>query len=292
MSVVAEPGWGAAAAVRHHYDVGNAFFALWLDPGLTYSCASPAGPDDTLAAAQQRKIDRHLDAIDAGACRRVLDVGCGWGAALDGAVARGAGAAVGLTLAREQAAHIRATAGPGVAVRVEDWTDHDPRERYDGIVAIGAFEHFARPEDDDARRVARYRDFFARCRDWLHPGGVLSLQTIAYGTMARAEASPFIQQEIFPAADLPSMTDLAVASEGILEIRSLTNDRLDYAWTCERWAANLRSRRDEAVALVGAEVTTRYERYLRLSALGFRMGRIGLLRAVLAPVGPAWTGHR
>lgn len=293
MTATAGTAWTAAAAVRHHYDVGNAFFRLWLDPGLTYSCAMPAGPDDTLAAAQARKIAHHLDAIDAGHCARVLDVGCGWGGVLDAALERRAGEAVGLTLAREQASHVRATARPGVTVRVEDWTEHEPDAGgYDGIVSVGALEHFARPEDDDASRVERYRHFFTRCRDWLRPGGVLSLQTIAYGTMRRADASAFIQQEIFPAADLPSLVDLATAADGILEVRSLRNDRLDYAWTCERWAANLRANRAEAIALVGPETTARYERYLRLSALGFRMGQIGLLRLVLAPTGSAWTGRR
>ncbi|WP_018331321.1 SAM-dependent methyltransferase [Actinomycetospora chiangmaiensis] len=279
-----------AAAVRHHYDVGNDFYRLWLDPGLTYSCALPEGPDDGLAAAQARKVALHLDAV--GPCPRLLDVGCGWGGMLDAAVRRGTTTAVGLTLAQEQAAHVRATARPGVEVRVEDWTDHVPDAPYDGIVSVGALEHFARPEDDDGRRVGRYRDFLARCRDWLAPGGVLSLQTIAYGSMDRADASAFIQQEIFPAADLPSLLDLAAAADGLMEIRRLRDDPLDYAWTCERWAANLRARRAEAVALVGEEVTARYERYLRQSALGFRMGRIGLLRLVLAPRGRAWTGTR
>jgi cyclopropane-fatty-acyl-phospholipid synthase len=280
----------AAAAVRHHYDVGNDFYRLWLDPGLTYSCALPEGPDDGLAAAQARKVALHLDAV--GPCRRLLDVGCGWGGVLDAALARGTRTAVGLTLAEEQAAHVRTTGRPGVEVRVENWTDHEPDAPYDGIVSVGALEHFARPEDDDERRVGRYRDFLARCRDWLVPGGVLSLQTIAYGSMDRSEASAFIQQEIFPAADLPSLVDLARAADGLMEIRTLRDDRAHYAWTCERWLANLRAHRDEAVALVGEEVTARYERYLLQSALGFRMGRIGLLRLVLAPRRRAWGAVR
>lgn len=288
-SQTAPSDWTSAAAVQHHYDIGNDFYRLWLDRGMTYSCACPAGAEDTLEAAQQRKIDRHLDAVSAQRCRRLLDVGCGWGAVLCDAVARGAGEAVGLTLAYEQAAHVEALAVPGVSVRVENWTDHVPTGLYDGIVSVGAFEHFARPEDDDAGRIGRYREFFTRCRDWLAPGGVLSLQTIAYGMMDRAKASTFIQQEIFPAADLPSLTDIATAAEGVLEIRTLTNDRLDYAWTLEQWAANLRAHRAEAVELVGEEVAGRYERYLRLFALGFRMGRTGLLRLVLAPVDSPWA---
>jgi cyclopropane-fatty-acyl-phospholipid synthase len=66
-------------------------------------------------------------------------------------------------------------------------------------------------------------------------------------------------------------------------VRSISNGRLDYAWTCEQWARRLRAHRAEAVEIVGADMVARYERYLKLSALGFRMGKIGLLRLVLAP---------
>ena len=74
----------AAAAVRYHYDIGNEFYQLWLDPTLTYSCAMPNRPDDTLEAAQQRKLRYHLDAVRAGASlgHGVLDIGCGWGSLL------------------------------------------------------------------------------------------------------------------------------------------------------------------------------------------------------------------
>ncbi|MBX4420817.1 class I SAM-dependent methyltransferase, partial [Mycobacterium tuberculosis] len=88
-------------------------------------------------------------------------------------------------------------------------------------------------------------------------------------------------REVFPDADLPTLAELTAAAEGLFEVRTLRNDRLDYAWTCEQWARRLRARRAEALALVGPEVTERYERYLKLSALGFRMGKIGLLRIVL-----------
>lgn len=279
----------AAAAVRHHYDVGNDFYALWLDGSRTYSCAIPAGAD-TLEAAQDRKVRHHLDAALATDATSLLDVGCGWGEVLRAATGeRGVARAIGLTLSDEQAAHARAG---GLDVRVEDWRDHDPTARYDGIVSVGAFEHFAHPDDTDSARTALYRDFFTRCRDWLTPGGALSLQTIAYGNMVRSEASSFIQQEIFPAAELPTLAAITAAAEGVLEVRSLRNDRLDYAWTCEQWARRLRARREEAVALVGRDVVARYERYLRLSALGFRMGKIGLLRLVLRPYGGRFGGSR
>jgi len=278
----------AAAAVRHHYDVGNDFYRLWLDGSRTYSCAMPEGADDTLEAAQERKLRFHLDAVRAGQVNCVLDIGCGWGSVLERLASAGVPRAVGLTLSDEQAAFVRSRDLPGVEVRTEDWWHHEPDAPYGGIVSIGAFEHFARPDDPPADKVRRYREFFTRCRAWSSDDAVLSLQTIAYGDMSRADASTFMQQEIFPQADLPTLAEIAAAAEGVYEVRSVRNDRLDYAWTCEQWARRLRARREDAVALVGTAVVARYERYLRLSALGFRMGKLGLLRIVAHPL----TGRR
>ena len=275
----------AAAAVRHHYDVGNDFYALWLDRSLTYSCAMPDGPDDTLEAAQKRKVEFHLDAI--GAARHVLDIGCGWGSVLR-ELSHRATRAVGLTLSDEQAAFVEAQRLPGTEVRTEHWLHHEPDAPYDGIISIGAFEHFAGPGED---KVAVYRDFFIRCRDWSREDGTLSLQTIAYANMSRETASEFMRQDIFPDADLPTLAEITAAADGIFEVISVHNGRFDYAWTCEQWAHRLRSRRAEAVGVAGPEVVARYERYLKLSALGFRMGKICLLRLVLRPYRARFFGR-
>ncbi|WP_236794638.1 cyclopropane-fatty-acyl-phospholipid synthase family protein [Amycolatopsis sp. GM8] len=276
----------AAAAIRHHYDVGNEFFRLWLDESLTYSCAITQGRDDSLDAAQDRKLRYHLDAVRASEVDSVLDIGCGWGSILSRLPGTCRG--VGLTLSVEQAAHVSRTL-PGAEVRVESWTDYEPGTRFGGIISIGAFEHFARPGQSAAEKIQVYRDFFTRCRDWLEPDGALSLQTIAYANMAREDASEFMQQEIFPDADLPTLAEITAAAEGVLEVHSGQNGRLDYAWTCEQWAQRLRARRAEAEALVGAEIVRRYERYLKLSALGFRMGKICLYRLVLRPYASRWS---
>lgn len=274
----------AAAAIRHHYDVGNAFYRLWLDSSLSYSCALRRGADDTLETAQERKIKFHLDAIGADEAESVLDIGCGWGAILGLlSEAHRVHRSVGLTLSDEQADYVRSREYPGVEVRTENWLDYQPEARFDGIVSIGAFEHFARPEDSATEKIRRYREFFARCRDWLNKDGVLSLQTIAYANMSRENASQFMQQEIFPHADLPTLAEITAAVDGIFEVQSVNNGRLDYAWTCEQWARRLRQRRDAAVEIVGPDVVARYERYLKLSSMGFRMGKICLLRLVLQP---------
>jgi cyclopropane-fatty-acyl-phospholipid synthase len=190
---------------------------------------------------------------------------------------------VGLTLSREQADFVGTAGYPGVEVRTESWTQYQPDARFDGIISIGAFEHFARPEDSPSAKIAVYREFFTRCRDWLNDDGVLSLQTIAYANMSPGQASAFIQQEIFPQADLPTLAQIAAAAEGVFELRTIRNDRLDYAWTCEQWAQRLRANRAEALDLVGPEVVARYERYLKMCSIGFRMSKICLYRLVLTP---------
>lgn len=282
----------AADAIRYHYDVGNDFYRLWLDRSLSYSCALYE-PGDSLEQAQDRKLRWHLGIVDADEARSLLDIGCGWGAILERAsLGHHVDRCVGLTLSDEQAHYVRGRALPGVEVRTENWIDYQPQERVDAIVSIGAFEHFARPTDSPADKIATYREFFTRCAGWLTDGGVLSLQTIAYANMSPTVANAFIANDIFPDADLPTLAEIASATEGIFEIVSLRNDRLDYAWTCEQWAARLRAQRPIAAELVGDEVVERYERYLKMSALGFRMGKIGLLRIALRPYGGYFGGRR
>ncbi len=274
----------AASSIRHHYDVGHEFYRLWLDDSMTYSCAMWAGEDDTLRAAQERKLRFHLDAIRAEQATRVLDIGCGWGSILKRvAGCQGVKHSVGLTLSDDQAAVVERAGHPGVEVRTESWMDYAPDTRFDGIISIGAFEHFATLDDSPSERARVYREFFTRCRSWLTDDGALSLQTIAYANMSRADASTFIQQEIFPNAELPTLAEITTAAEGIFEARSIRNDRLDYARTLEAWAHGLRRHRDEAVDLVGRDMVAMYERYLKLSAIGFRMGKLCLLRLVFDP---------
>jgi len=92
--------------------------------------------------------------------------------------------------------------------------------------------------------------------------------------------------------DLPTLAEITTAAEGIFEIQSMHNGRLDYAWTCEQWARRLRAHREEASRLVGPDVVARYERYLKLSAIGFRMGKLCLLRIVLHPFRGSYFGDR
>jgi len=279
---------GSAAAIRHHYDVGNDFYAAWLDPTMTYSCAMWDGlPNDaSLEAAQYRKLQYHAASIGAGRGQRVLDVGCGWGAQMRTLIEDfGVAACVGLTLSEEQAAYVRSLAMPEVTVKVTNWHDYRPETTFDGVVSIGAFEHFAHPHQNRDERRAVYRRFFESCLKWTDGRGRLSLQTIAYGSIEPGQANSFITGDIFPAAELPTLEDIVVASHGLFRIVRLRDDASDYARTCEAWAQRLR--RAEAAGEAGADtgLIDRYYRYLRLSAAGFAMRRILLLRLQLDPVG-------
>jgi cyclopropane-fatty-acyl-phospholipid synthase len=250
---------GTEAAIQHHYDVSNEFYALWLDETLTYSCAM-WGPN-------------------------VLDIGCGWGSLLERAVThQHVETVTGLTLSDAQFQYIANRGGARLQLRKESWIDHQPAQKYDSIVSIGAFEHFASPGDSSDEKIGLYREFFQKCRSWLRPEGAMSLQTITYGTMKPSEAPAFINTHIFPDSELPQLHEIVQAANGLFEITLLRNDRAQYGQTCDLWHQNLRRRRAEAVAMVGEEKVGQYERYLRLSSFGFHSGRIGLSRLALVPV--------
>lgn len=281
---------GSPEGIRKHYDLDTEFWKLVLGPTLTYSSALFTSPDDHLDDAQRRKIEWHLSASGAHKIKSALDVGCGWGSVLRRlSQIPGLERAVGLTLSNTQAEYLYSQQLPNVEVRLENWAAHEPKAPYDSIISIGAFEHFAKPEETQEEKISVYADFFARCRSWLSPSGRMSLQTIAFGNMERNEASDFMNREIFPDSDLPFLRDIVSAVAGKFEIVAFRNDRLHYARTYDRWAMNLRQNRERAVELVGEETVMRNERYFKLTSMGFRMGKQHLLRFALRPIRKSWV---
>ena len=262
-------------AIKSHYDMGNDFFRLVLDPEMIYSCALFEDGDD-LASAQRRKLDHHIDAAGAANATRVLDIGCGWGAMLRRLVDHaGVAHAVGLTLSPSQASWIRETHNPKIEVLEQDWRDHKPDRRYDAIISVGAFEHFVQKGLDPKVKLDAYRAFFAWCDSVLVTGGRLSLQTIAYSE--RHKVLPLLEKT-FPESDLPLEWEPIAAAEGTFSLIAARNDADHYYRTLRMWEQNLLTHYQEAVALVGEERADEFRRYLRLSATGFRMGMVSLMR--------------
>lgn len=280
---------GSAAAIQHHYDVSNQFYRLWLDPSMTYSAGlwPETGLDNDLEQSQLQKIDWHLSAaglkegppLDTQVGHQLLDIGCGWGTVMQTHVGHHlANQAVGLTLSHQQYEHILDFDNSRIEVREESWIKHQPSRPYDGIVSIGAFEHFALPETSSAEKVEVYREFFSRCQQWLKPKGKLSLQTIAYGSLNAKDKNVFTQTEIFPDSELPRPGEIFLASDGLFEIVTYRNDRLHYGKTCDLWLKNLRSQRGLIEEQFGPDLYQKYEKYLKLAVAGFYFGQILLLR--------------
>ena len=262
-------------AIISHYDMGDDFFKLVLDPEMIYSCALFEGAED-LPAAQRNKLDHHIQAAGATGAARVLDIGCGWGAMLRRLVDHaGVKHAVGLTLSPSQAGWIRNRPRPGLEVLEQDWRDHKPSKPYNAIVSIGAFEHFVQKDLSPAKKLAAYREFFAFCDRMLVPGGKISLQTIAYTEPTRVH--PYLEKT-FPESDLPLVWEPIAAAEGRFRLISARDDGDHYFQTLRLWEKNLVAHYAEAVALVGETAAAEFRRYLRLSAFGFKYGIVGLMR--------------
>jgi cyclopropane-fatty-acyl-phospholipid synthase len=277
----------SAQAIAHHYDVGDDFFRLWLDPSMTYTAGLYDRPEDDLATAQAQKIDFLLREAGLTVGGRLLDIGCGWGGALRRAVAtHGAGAAVGLTLSAQQRRYAldrRDQDGAGdqtapIEVLLTHWADHAPEQRYDAIVSVEAIEAFVRPKLRRDEKVAVYRGLFERCRDWLVPGGGFALQMISYGSAPAGSLDSFIAQDIFPESDLPALSEVIEASEGLFSLERQHNDRAGYVRTLRSWLAALKQQRLASRALIGSETVTKFEAYLRMSWFMFENGHCDLHR--------------
>jgi cyclopropane-fatty-acyl-phospholipid synthase len=256
-------------AVRHHYDVGNDFFALFLDRSMTYSCAYFSGGARTLEEAQEAKLELVCRKLDLREGERVLDVGCGWGSFVIHAAARHGVNAVGITLSEQQAqlASVRAREA-GVADRVE-FRVADYREVADGpfdaIASIGMVEHVGE------ERI----DLYAR-RLWqlLRPGGRLLNHGIAkLKDLDTPDEGAFSERFVFPdGVPLPlSRVQQALERAG-LQTRHVEGLPDDYHRTLGCWIESFDAHWDDAVRLAGIERARVWRLYLRAGRQGFETG--------------------
>lgn len=265
--------------VQSHYDLSDDFYRLFLDPTQTYSCAYFERDEMTLEEAQIAKIDLSLGKLGLEPGMTILDIGCGWGATLLRAIETYDVNVIGLTLSRNQQAHVQrlfdqSDRPRSKRVLLEGWERF--REPVDRIVSIGAFEHFGR---------SRYDEFFKMAYQVLPADGVMLLHTIIKPsdadfaerklplTMNKLKFFKFIMDEIFPGGELPKVEDVekhsAKAGFGLARVQPL---RLHYARTLEAWAAALQAHKDEAIAIQSREVYDRYMRYLTGCAELFHEG--------------------
>jgi cyclopropane-fatty-acyl-phospholipid synthase len=258
-----------AAAVRYHYDVGNEFFALFLDESMTYSCAIFSRGAKTLAEAQLAKLDMVAGKLGLQPGMRVLDVGCGWGS-FSMHAARNYGVTVtAVTLSEAQAALARervAQAGLSdrVEIRVADYRTL-PRSSFDAISSIGMSEHVGE------RQIDRYAQTLFGL---LAPGGVLLNHAIAALDPADEPLEDeFSMRYVFPDGEpLPlSRVQLALERAGF-HSEHIEGFREDYAITLRHWTERLDEHVERAQELAGIERTRVWRLYLRAARHGFDSG--------------------
>lgn len=283
-SVLSKYRGASPEAIQAHYDLSNSFYELWLDSTLSYSCAmwKEGESSNDLARAQIRKLDYFIQQSKLNKSSRILEVGCGWGALLNRLKqVLQTEHLTGLTLSQAQLNYIRTSTQSESDIRLENWFDHLPKEPYDAIISIEAFEAFAKPGLSQKEKIDAYRHFFKRCHQWLVPRGYLVLQTISYGNMLQSDIKPLITNNIFPESDLPRLSEITAAIDPLFEVVTIHNNRQDYVRTLKAWLKRLKENRLEAIDIVGEERVVHYENYLKHSMLGFASGAQNLLRITL-----------
>lgn len=263
---------GSKRNIAAHYDLGNEFYALWLDPGMTYSSALYRSRATTLDAAQDEKYRVVLDQIALKAGDKVLEIGCGWGGLAERAIARGAHV-TGLTLSAEQLSYARARLDKNGQSANADLRFQDYRD------TSGTYDAIASVEMIEAVGEAHWPDYFATLAKCLKPGGSAAIQAITiderfFETYRRH--TDFIQRYIFPGGMLPTVTRMSEeAARAGLTFETVERFGQSYAYTLDAWRQSFRARWPEIQALGFDERFRRmWDYYLSYCEVGFENGDV------------------
>ena len=267
-----------AEAIRHHYDVSNAFYEWVLGPSMTYTCAVYPNADATLEEAQENKYRLVFEKLRLQPGDRLLDVGCGWGGMVRYAAHRGV-RTIGATLSAEQADWAcRAIEAEGLSelaeVRHSDY--RDIRESaFDAVSSIGLTEHVG---------VTNYPVYFEFLKSKLRTGGLLLNHCITrQDNRAGFTAGSFIDRYVFPDGELTGSGRIITEIQNVgLEVLHEENIRHHYELTLRDWGRNLVAHWDEAVAEVGMATAKVWGLYMAGSRLGFEHSAIQLHQVVAA----------
>ncbi len=276
-----------AKQIEFHYDLSDEFYALWLDPRRVYSCAYYRKPDMALAQAQEAKLDLICRKLRLREGERFLDVGAGWGGLLLWAAENYGVDATGITLSRNQHAHVnRLIEAKGLSGRVRmellDYRKLEENQPYDKIASVGMFEHVGR---------AQLPGYFSKLRRLIKPGGLILNHGITaagvYNSELGSGMGEFIERYIFPGGELTHISSvLEAVTAGGLESCDVENLRPHYARTLWAWSDELENRLDEAAAILSGEQGARslraYRLYLAGCAMAFQHGWIALHQVLVS----------
>jgi cyclopropane-fatty-acyl-phospholipid synthase len=273
-----------AAAVAHHYNVGNDFYRLLLGETMAYSCAFWANPGMDLGAAQEAKFELVCQKLGLRPGMRLLDIGCGWGGMAMHAARHHGVRVVGITIASEQA-HLaaRRVAAAGmegaVTIRLQDYRDVADGP-FDAVSSIGMFEHVG---------VEQQRAYFKGIHGLLVPEGRLLNHAISSpdSSGGKVGARSFMGRYVFPDGELHEVGHTVTAMQDLgLEVRDVESLREHYARTLRAWVANLEASWDAAVRLAGPGRARVWRLYLAASAVNFEAGRTSIHQVLGVKPGP------
>jgi len=256
------------------YDVSNEFFRLWLDERMHYTCAVFERADETLEQAQQNKVRVLHDFAEVNPDKLVLDIGCGWGANLEYLASRGVKRAHGITLSTAQAEEVMSRKLPGIDVKICDYKDYEPEEKYDALISIEMIDHLCSPaQANQGMAIEIYREYFRKCASWVKPGSYFGFQAILRNRAPRLRQDiadmKFTADVIFPGGLNPRLEELVAAVNPYWEIVELKTRRTDYGKTTGEWLRRMRMHEKDIRARWGDQVFDDYDRYLSTCVRGF-----------------------
>lgn len=266
---------GSRENIHRHYDLGNAFYRLWLDEHMVYTCAYYARPDFTLEQAQVAKLDHVCRKLRLRPGQRVAEAGCGWGAlALHMASAYGVRVRA-FNISTEQVRFARARARAlGLEDQVE-FVEADYREidgQYDVFVSVGMLEHVG---------VENYRGLGAVISRCLRPGGRGLVHSI--GRNHPEINNPWIERYIFPGSRPPALSEMSALFEPFgLSVLDIENLRLHYALTCREWLRRFERVTDQVQSMYDESFVRAWRLYLNGSVAAFETGTLQLFQVVFA----------
>ncbi len=261
-----------------HYELGLDLFERMLDERMIYSCGYWREAND-LDAAQEAKLDLICRKLGVGEGTTVLDLGCGWGGFARYAAETYGARVTGVTLSSEQAAVAKARcAGLPVEIRVEDY--RDVRGRFDAVVSIGMIEHVG---------ARSYRTYMESTDRVMAPQGVSLVHTIS-GNRSTQHVDPWIRRSIFPGANLPSLTQISRAVEGLFVIEDVHNFGPDYDRTLMAWHQRFEASWPELRTRYPERFRRMWRFYLLACAAAFRARSTQLYQVLLTRPGTRQPG--
>ncbi len=263
------------AAISHHYDVSNAFYKLFLDERMVYSCAYFHASDDSLEQAQAQKLDHICRKLRLEPGERLLDIGCGWGALVIWAAKHYGVRAHGITLSHQQLAEARErVAAEGLDKRItlelRDYRQLEGHGVYDKVSSVGMFEHVG---------LANLPQYHATVHRVLKPNGLFLNHGITHEEKGweRTVDTEFINRYVFPDGELDRVSAIqAGMEEAGFEIQDVENLRQHYAKTLRHWVSRLESRHEIALEHVSEATFRVWRLYMAASAVEFESGGTGI----------------